>query len=128
MQAEITALYAALTAFLFLALAYQVVLQRRRAHVSLGAGDDQGLERAIRAHGNLAENAPIVLLLMLICELNGGAVALLHVAGAAFIIARVLHAQGLTATAGLSKGRFYGVLVTWIVIIALALANLVTAF
>ena len=124
MQAEITAIYAALTALLFLALAYRVVANRRRARVGLGTGGDEQLERAIRVHGNLAEYAAITLLLMLCYEINGGVGWLLHLAGGAFVVARVLHAQGMSTKSGVSRGRFYGILTSWIVILVMSFANL----
>ena len=124
MHAEITALYVALTSLLFIGLSYRVSAQRKRSKVSLGIGDDPALEKAVRIQANLAEYAPVALLLMLVYELNGGAVWLLHLAGTVFIIGRVMHAQGLTSSAGTSVGRFSGVLATWSVIVILAAANL----
>jgi len=127
MPAPITALYAALIALLFLGCAFQVVKQRRRAKVGLGAGGDVQLECAVRVHGNLAEYAPIVLLLMLLCEINGGAAWLLHLIGGAFVLVRIAHAFGLAASAGTSKGRLIGTAGTWAIILVLALANLWSA-
>ena len=74
MHAEITALYVALTSLLFIGLSYRVSAQRKRSKVSLGTGDDPALEKAVRIQANLAEYAPVALLLMLVYELNGGAV------------------------------------------------------
>ena len=123
MHAEITALYLALTSLLFIGLSYRVAAQRKRSKVGLGIGDDPALERAVRVQANLAEYAPVALLLMLVYELNGGAVWLLHLTGAIFVIGRVLHAQGLGSSAGTSFGRFSGVMATWGVIVVLAGAN-----
>jgi len=124
MNAQITALYTALTAFLFIVLSYKATMQRRRSKIGLGVGEDEMLERAVRVQANLAEYAPIALLLMLVYELNSGSVWLLHVAGTVLVIARVLHAQGLGSTRGTSFGRFYGVLGTWGVILVMAIANI----
>ncbi|MGI9264820.1 MAG: MAPEG family protein [Gammaproteobacteria bacterium] len=124
MKVEITALYIALTAFLFIALSYKATKQRRHSKIGLGVGDNEALERAVRVHANLAEYAPIALLLMLAYELNNGAAWLLHLTGAVFVISRVLHAQGLASTRGTSFGRFYGVLGTWSIILILATANI----
>jgi uncharacterized membrane protein YecN with MAPEG domain len=123
MHAEITALYLALTSLLFLGLSYRVAAQRKQAKVGLGIGDDPVLEQAVRIQANLAEYAPVALLLMLVYELNGGAVWLLHLAGAVFVIGRVLHAQGLASSAGTSFGRIAGMMATWGVILILAAAN-----
>lgn len=122
MSASITSLYAGLTGLLFLALSYLVVRNRIRAGVGLGAGKDAGLERAIRAHGNLAEYAPIVLLLMVIVESVGGSPWLLHIAGSLFILARVFHAIGISGRSGPSSGRKVGTATTWVVLLVLSLA------
>jgi hypothetical protein len=124
MSVPITALYAGLTGLLFLGCVIQVVRQRVRAGVGIGDGGDEGLLRAIRVHGNLAEYAPIVLLLLLVCELNGGRPWLLHVLGGVFVLSRLAHAYGLSRSAGRSPGRFAGTVGTWAVLLALALLNL----
>ncbi len=127
MYAPITALYAALIALLFVACAIQVVRNRQRAQVGLGTGTDRQLERSVRVHGNLAEYAPLVLLLMLIYELNGGAAWLLHLLGGLFVLFRLAHAAGLGASAGPSKGRVVGTAGSMGVIIVLALLGLWSA-
>jgi uncharacterized protein len=124
MYPSITALYAGLLGILYLVLCGAVVSNRRRARVGLGTGSDTALERAVRVHGNFAEYAPLFLVLLLLAELNQGTVILLHAAGAAFFLARVAHAYGLSQSSGTSRGRFVGTLVTWIAILVLALANL----
>jgi hypothetical protein len=124
MSVHITALYAGLTGLLFLGCVIQVVRQRVRAGVGIGDGGDERLLRAIRVHGNLAEYAPIVLLLLLVCELNGGRPWLLHVLGGVFVLSRLAHAYGLSGSAGRSPGRFAGTVGTWAVLLALALLNL----
>jgi uncharacterized protein len=120
----ITSLYGGLLGLLYLVLCWRVVENRRRGRVGLGAGGDAALERAIRVHGNFAEYAPLFLVLSLLAELNGGPAMFLHIAGASFFLARVAHAYGLARSSGTSRGRFMGTLVTWVAILALALANL----
>ena len=127
MNAPITALYAALIGLLFVACAIQVVRNRQRARVGVGHGDDKQLELSVRVHGNLAEYAPLVLLLMLIYELNGGAAWLLHLLGGLFVLFRLAHAAGLGASAGPSKGRVVGTAGSMGVIIVLALLGLWSA-
>jgi uncharacterized membrane protein YecN with MAPEG domain len=126
MNAPITALYAGFTGLLLLALSYQVVRNRMRARVSLGAGEDKGLLRAIRVQANLAEYAPIVLILMLLLELQGASAWLLHGSGAAFVIARVAHAIGMSGTGGISQGRRLGIATTWLVLVVLSIAAIVS--
>jgi len=50
--APVTALYGALLALLLLVLAGRVSLARSRLGIGMGHGNDPGLARAIRAHGN----------------------------------------------------------------------------
>lgn len=123
MRVEITSLYAGLVAILFIVLSVMATSRRRRAGIGLGVGQDRDLEKAVRAQANLAEYAPIALILMMLYELNGGAALVLHACGALFVIARVLHAQGLARTAGSSTGRVFGMLGTWGVILVLALLS-----
>jgi uncharacterized protein len=124
MSPTITALYAGLLGILYLVLGGLVVANRRRARVGLGTGSDTALERAVRVHGNFAEYTPLFLVLLLLAELGGGAPVLLHALGAAYFLARVWHAMGLSGASGTSPGRFGGTLISWIAILALALANI----
>ena len=44
--------------------------------------------------------------------------------GIALVLGRVLHATGLSRTAGTSNGRLFGTLLTWLAIAAMALVLL----
>ena len=121
---SVTAIYSGFLGLLLLALSYRVTRHRQRAKIGIGDGGDPDLARAIRAHANFVEYVPLALLLLLACELAGGPPWLLHGAGAVLLASRALHAQGLSGASGLSPGRFYGTLGTWIVLLALALAAL----
>jgi hypothetical protein len=127
MPVPVTALYAGLTGLLFMGCAILVVRQRMRAGVGLGDGGDEGLLRATRVHANLAEYAPIVLLLLLVYELGGGSPWVLHVLGAVFFLSRLAHAYGLSTSSGRSPGRAAGILGSWVVLVVLALLNLAGA-
>lgn len=124
MTAPITAIYAALLGILMIGLAYRVVRLRWQEQVPLGHGSSKDLLRAVRVHGNAAEYLPIILLLLLLFELNGGAAWLLHLFGVATLVARVLHALWLSRYTGTSFGRLYGTGITWLVVLGLATANL----
>lgn len=117
----VTALYAGLVGLLLLALAALVSRLRRARKVGLGDGGDRELQRAIRVHGNAVEWALPGLLLLLVAELNRADPLLLHACGIAIVAGRVLHAFGLTRTAGVSFGRFYGSALSWGAILVLAL-------
>lgn len=126
MSLMITGLYASLTGLLIVVLAYRVVKLRRSQKIGLGDGGNRALVIAGRVHANLVENAPIVLILMMLVETGGLATFYLHCLGSVWIVGRLLHAIGLTqGKGGYHFGRFWGVLLTWGVIVVLALVNLV---
>lgn len=124
MSIQITALYASLLAIVYVVLSYRVAQRRMRLRVGLGAGENTELERAIRIHGNFAEYVPFALLLLAFFESGGGTPWAIHAAGSLLLLARVLHAIGLTGSSGRSPGRFIGVTLTWLLMLALALGNL----
>ena len=126
MSVQITAVYASVLAILYIVLSYRVAQRRMRLQVGLGTGENRELERAIRIHGNFAEYVPFALLLLALYESGGAPGWAVHVAGVALLFARMLHAVGLTQSSGRSTGRFTGILSTWLVILALAVANLVS--
>ena len=116
----LTGLYAACCALLILALSLRIVSLRRRLRVGIGDGGDAGLARAIRAQANAIEYVPLLLVMLLVAENDGAGTVFLHVCGAGLVLARVLHAVGLSGSAGTSFGRFWGTLLTWIVLLALS--------
>ena len=124
MNPAITALYAGLLGLLYLVLCWQVVDHRRKGKVGIGTGGNPDLERAIRVHGNFAEYVPLFLVLLLLAELNGAAAWPLHALGGVFLASRIGHAYGLSRSGGVSRGRLYGTLFTWIALLAAAVLNL----
>jgi hypothetical protein len=124
MSVQITAVYASVLAIIFIVLSYRVAQRRMKLKVGLGTGENRELERAIRIHGNFAEYVPLALLLLALYESGGAPGWAVHTAGAALLVARALHAVGLTQSSGRTTGRFTGIIATWLVILGLALANL----
>jgi uncharacterized membrane protein YecN with MAPEG domain len=110
---RIAPIYGAICAVMLVALAARVARMRVTYRVGLGSGTERRLERAIRVHGNFAENVPIALLLLVLAELQGAPAWLLHALGASLVAGRILHAQGLTRSSGASFGRFVGTSLTW---------------
>lgn len=107
------ALYVGLNALLLLVLAYNVG-SRRGAQNQLQPGDmgDAVLTRAIRAHANFAEYAPVVLLLLLVLALLGVEPLWLHLYGATFTAGRVIGAVGMMRAKHPNALRFAGNAVT----------------
>ncbi len=116
----VTPLYAAFLGLLLLVLAWNVVKQRRIHKVGLGDGGIPALGRAIRVQANFVEYVPLTLLLVLLVELQlqGAHLWVAHVLGGALLLGRVLHAIGLSGSAGTSFGRMWGTLLTWLALLA----------
>jgi hypothetical protein len=127
MPLPITALYAGVSVLLVWYLALRVVVLRRKLRIGMGDGNNADLARRIRIHANAIEHAPLVLILLALVEGLSAPVWLLHLFGSSFLAARVLHALGMTRSAGHSFGRFWGVLITWIVMAGLSIAAIVLA-
>jgi uncharacterized protein len=111
----ITPLYAGILAFWYLLLSWRVVQQRGHG-VSLGDGGDAELLRRIRAHGNFSEYVVFILLLMALLEVGGMRGYLLHVIGATLVVARLLHGYALSFTQKWKFGRFWGTLLTFVLL------------
>jgi len=92
---QITFTLAAMIALLALALGINVGRLRGRHKVFLGNSDHVDLFRAQRAHGNLIEWAPIVILLIGAMEYMGADKILLIALGETYFIARICHAFGV---------------------------------
>ncbi|HVR82635.1 MAG TPA: MAPEG family protein [Luteimonas sp.] len=121
---KITLLFASLHALLLLALIVPISRHRHQHKIGLGDGGDVVLARKIRAHANFIEFVPIALLLLALLELGGLPAAWLWGFGALLLLARVMHAVGLSRHAGYSLGRFWGTALTMLVLLAMALAGL----
>jgi hypothetical protein len=91
MMLPITGCYAAALTALYLLLTARVIIYRRTRNVSLGDANDPVLAARIRAHGNLAEYAPLGLILILIAEMQGTPAIWLHVAGGLLLTGRLMH-------------------------------------
>ena len=90
----VTALYAALLAILLFILSIRVIGLGGNpafAFIAHGKGDEELLQRAIRAHGNFTEYVPMMLILLYFLEASGTSDAKLHVLGGAFLLGRIAH-------------------------------------
>lgn len=116
----ITLFYAALCTLLVLFLAGRVMAYRVKFKVGLGDGGHGELNRRVRAHANAVEYLPLALLLLGGMELNGYPDAAIHGFGATLLVSRLLHAWGLSRSAGTSPGRFLGTLLTLLLMVAMA--------
>ncbi len=118
----ITGLSASILGVLAVMLSLKVVGLRRSNKISLGDGNNPDLEKAVRAHANLLEYAPIGLLLLGCAELNGVTRWLLAILALAFVAGRLLHPAGLNKPDNM-KARVLGMQLTLVSILALAATN-----
>ncbi|RDV06871.1 hypothetical protein DXH95_05605 [Sphingorhabdus pulchriflava] len=122
MPVPVTAFVAAICALLLLLTAIDTVRQRIRAQAAFGDGGDAKLISASRSHGNLAEHAPIVILLLAFLELAHAWHLGLMGIGALFLFGRVMHIWGLYLPASTKPPlpRSLGVIITWLTLAALS--------
>jgi uncharacterized membrane protein YecN with MAPEG domain len=118
MPLQVTALYAALIGLVGYFLQIQVGRMRGRTHISLLHGGKSELIEADRRHMNWVENAPFLLLLLAIIELNGGSKIWLHGLGAALLVGRIIHPFGIFVDKMPSPARFVGATLTLLVALA----------
>jgi len=119
-----TAIYAALCAFWYIWLAFQVIKWRRDAQISIMTGGDQSMANRMRAHGNAAEYIPIFLILMAVNESMGTPWFILHLLGIVFLVGRVLHGLHFVQEREGLAWRFRGMLMTFSAIALSALGAL----
>jgi uncharacterized membrane protein YecN with MAPEG domain len=121
----ITAFYAALLSLLFIVLSRNVIVQRRRQRVALGAEGNPELLRRVRAQDNFAEYAPLAVILMAFAEIQGLMPVLVHALGSSLLAGRLLHAFGLSRSPEDFRFRVAGMSLTFAVVGVAAIANLV---
>ena len=117
----ISGFYAALCSLFIIVLSVRIVRMRRKYQVGIGDGGEKVLARAIRVQANAVEYIPISLLLLFIAENNGANIWLLHIFGLSLLFGRLLHAYGLSRRGGVSFGRYWGIVITWLVMIGLSI-------
>lgn len=122
-----SALYAALLGLLLVILSLRVVRLRRARRVSLGAGGDAEVERAMRVQANCAEYAPLFLVMLGFAELQGLTTWAIHALGGAFLLGRVLHFAGFRSPEAPGAARVAGTALTFTALAALA-AVMLTMF
>lgn len=126
---SVTPLYAGLLSILFFILSYRVIqLRRMPGGASLGDGGNTMLARRIRAHGNFAEYVPLILLMLGLLELSHVSGYLLHGLGLTLLIARLLHGYSLSFSQSFRFGRFWGTVLTFLVLVVSGVLCIYQAF
>lgn len=116
----------------YLGLSINVIRQRRINRVAIGDQNNPNLLRAIRAHANCAEYAPLILLALYVLEklhINPLFMAVLCIA---FLIGRVTHAFGLICLELQQPPRFWarsiGMSLTFLCLLISAITILIYSF
>ena len=125
MMMSVTPLYAGILTLVFLALSVAVIRQRFAVRTSLGDAGDKALIKRMRVQANFAEYVPLALVLMLCAELAGAPAAALHVMGLTLLAGRICHAIGMSLTPQIFILRQLGILATFTMLGASALALIV---
>jgi uncharacterized protein len=123
MTLPVTAFVAAVSAIMLLITAIDTVRHRMRGSVAFGDNGDPKIISASRSHGNLAEHAPIVILLMAFLEMSRAHHVGLMAIGIIFLTGRVSHVIGLYTPSAPGKPplpRSIGVILTWITLAVLS--------
>jgi uncharacterized membrane protein YecN with MAPEG domain len=89
-----------------------VVIRRRGLRQALGDGGQPDMERAIRRHGNYAENAAIFVVALTLLEMFGAARWIVAWPAIIFVLGRISHAIGLSQTNTINFWRIAGVIAT----------------
>ncbi len=94
---------ASLGAFLIIfqmILMLNVGMHRFSTMIGVGVGEDLNLERKMRRHGNLAENAAIFTVVLAFIEAYGAAPLAVSGLAGLFAVARLCHALGFMSLSG----------------------------
>ena len=98
-----------------IALMSAVIRLRMRDRQSLGDGGHPELLRAIRRHGNFAENAAIFAVCFGLLEMLGEGRTMMVVLCTGFVIGRLLHALGLSQSSTVNNLRKSGTVLSALV-------------
>ena len=95
---HLTAIYCSLLAIWLFVLSIRVIGLRGNpafAFIAQGKGDEELLNRAIRAQGNLIEYAPIMLFILFFLEASGIPELAVRILGDSFLLGRLMHGAAM---------------------------------
>lgn len=108
-------------------MAMVVGLYRAKTDIRFLDGDDDGMLRRMRGHGNFTENVPIALLAMGAAEISGAPDWVIWGGGAVLMLGRLVHYSTIR-TLGWGPGRLGGMMMTLAPIGVFALTSLYFSF
>lgn len=112
MALPVTTVTAALLGLLLIALKWRTIGQRVKNEASLGDAGSKDLLVAIRSHANLAEHAPLAIILIGLLEFAGANSWVLMGLAGVLIAARILHPIGMGIEKTPNAPRVLGVMLT----------------
>jgi len=124
----VTTWTALINVVLFMLLTVSVILYRRRNGVVLGDNEDRVLTKRIRGQANAAEQMPLTLIVIGLCEVQGAAVWALVPLAVMFTLGRILHGAYFCLHGLPWRFRFYGMAGTLLGQIGLVVLLLTRAF
>ena len=95
---HLTAIYCSLLAIWLFVLSIRVIGLRGNpafAFIAQGKGDEELLNRAIRAQANLIEYAPIMLFILFFLEASGIPELAVRILGDGFLLGRLMHGTAM---------------------------------
>lgn len=118
---EVSLIYCGIFALMYVGLTMNVGRWRGKEKRSLGYdhNPESSLFRAVRAHANFMEFIPFICLLFVLDEMTGRSVLGVHLIGSLLVVARGLHAYGITANSRPNVFRVSGAAITLLVMAAL---------
>ncbi|MEM7358430.1 MAG: MAPEG family protein [Pseudomonadota bacterium] len=115
-------LWTALNLGLMMLLGFNASRVRVRERVVVGTGQNQVLERAVRAHGNNTEWVPGLIICLLVAALLGETETMIHLFGVSLLLARICHAHGMhVLDKPVPPTRLIGNVLSWVIFIAVVL-------
>lgn len=120
----ITLFYAALLGLLFVILTFNVMRWQVKNINDPTQVEPGKPERITRVQGNFTESVPLGLILMALLEINGAPGIFLHGLGLLLLLARVMHAVGMSRKPLISLGRILGIQTTLMMILIASVAAL----
>ncbi|TAL40285.1 MAG: hypothetical protein EPN97_00100 [Alphaproteobacteria bacterium] len=122
----IAPVYAGLLGLMLVVLSWRIMRMRAKLEVMAGDGGEKNLNVAVRIQGNFIEYVPMALLLILITEAEGYPAAAIHALCLSLIAARLCHVHGMMQKGAAGKGRRFGAMLTFIVIVVASLMSMCT--
>jgi uncharacterized membrane protein YecN with MAPEG domain len=113
-------IYAGLLGLLLVVLSFNVMQNWVRV-TGEGRETDRDMRRAERILSSFVEYVPLSLIMLVLIEMKGAPIMIIHLLGSSLLCARLLHAFGSNQIKGAAVMRFIGTQLTFLMIAAASL-------